>query len=485
MKKTLLLLAALCAPAAPAAAAPAFGLQDGVRVSSADVHAVTPIPGGLRMYFSTAAHYGVFSATSADGLAWTVEPGLRLSTGAGAYNFDAGSITAMGVYLDSSLAGGPWRAYYVGVSSNGHALLSAFSADGLAWTPDADFAASFGGARVYDAKPYFAGSDKVYLYYVRDGGPPHSPDARRVYLARSSDGGDTFSGEALALPTTGAWRVDVSTLTSGTVRLYVSEPSVNTSTVSRVLAADSSTGLSFSSDPVLVFSTDAARNELEAFSVARSTDGFRWRLYLTSRLDRSATSYAWSALTSSPVVTSVTPAVVYNNDAATGFTVRGEVFDPALAAFTFTGPAALTINSVTRVSDMELTVNATPTGAPLGKYAATAANPDGASGSLAAALTVDYRPGYVGLTDNLFRPLTGARARVDATIFDAGVIKADVYTINGGLVKKLYEGSAGVGTTTFFWDGSTDGGRTAASGLYLLHITGPKLEETSKIVLIK
>lgn len=484
MKKNLILVL-FCALAAPAAAAPSFDIQDGVRVSSADVHAVTPIPGGLRMYFSTAAHYGVFSASSTDGRVWTLEPGVRLSTGTGAYNFDAGSITAMGVYLDPALAGGPWRAYYVGVSTNGHALLSAFSADGLTWTSDTDFGGLFGGARVYDAKPYFAGSDKVYLYYVRDGGPPHSADARRVYLMQSSDGGDTFAGEALALPTTGAWRVDVSTLTSGTVRLYVSEPAVNTSTVARVLAADSSTGLSFSSDPVLVFSTDAARNEIEAFSVARSTDGFRWQLFLTSRLDQSATSYAYSALTSSPAVTSVTPAVVYNNDAATSFTVAGEVFDPAITAFTFTGPAALTINSVTWVSDMELTVNATPTGAPLGRYTATASNPDGASGSRADALTVDYRPGYVGLTDNLFRPLTGARARVDATIFNPGVIKADVYTINGGLVRKLYNASAATGTTTFFWAGETDGGRTAASGLYLLHITGPKLEETSKIVLIK
>ncbi len=485
MKKILLVLT-LLAPAAPAAAAPTFSLEDGVRVSSADVHAVTPISGGFRMYFSTAAHYGVFSASSTDGLSWTVEPGLRLSTGAGAYNFDAGSITAMGVYLDSSLAGGPWRAYYVGVSSNGHALLSAFSADGLTWTSDTDFGGVFGGgARVHDAKPYFAGSDKVYLYYVRDGGPPHDASSRRVYLMQSSDGGDTFSGEALALDTTGAWRVDVSTLTSGAVRLFAAATEVNSSTVARVLAADSSTGLSFASSPALVFSTAAARNEIEGFSVARSTEGFRWRLYFTSRLDQSATSYAYSALTSSPVVTSVTPAVVYNNDAATSFTVAGEVFDPAITAFTFTGPAALTINSVTWVSDMELTVNATPTGAPLGKYTATAVNPDGASGSRADALTVDYRPGYVGLTDNLFRPLTGARARVDATVFNPGIIKADVYTINGGLVKKLYNASAAVGTTTFFWDGSTDGGRTAASGLYLLHVTGPKLEETSKIVLIK
>lgn len=485
MKKTLLLLT-LLAQAATAAAMPSFELQDGVRVSSADVHAVTPISGGFRMYFSTAAHYAVFSASSTDGLAWTVEPGMRLSTGTGAYNFDAGSITAMGVYTDAALAGGPWRAYYVGVSSNGHALLSAFSADGLTWTPDADFAGFFSGpARVYDVKPYNAGSGDVYLYYVRDGGPPHDAGSRMVYHMRSSDSGDTFSGEALALPTTGAYRVSVSTLTNGSVRLFVSEPAVNTSTVSRVLAADSTTGLSFTSAPELVFSTASASNELEAFGVARSTDGYRWRLYFTSRLDQSATSYAYSALTAAPVIDSVTPATVYTNDAATSFTVRGEIFDPAVTAFTFTGPAALTINSVTWVSDTELTVNATPTGAPLGKYAAAVTNPDGRLFSLADALTVDYRPGYIGLTDNLFRPLSGGRARVDATIFAPGVIKADVYTINGGLVKKLYNASAAIGTTTFFWDGSTDDGRTAASGLYLLYVTGPKIKETTKIVLIK
>lgn len=269
------------------------------------------------------------------------------------------------------------------------------------------------------------------------------------------------------------------------MRLFATATLGAGSTTAMLLAADSPDGLSFPTAPVTVFSTGPASNELTGIGVVRSTDAYSWRLYLSSRLDQSATTYIHSALTMAPVLTAFTPNLAYDNDLATNFTVTGEVFAPAVSLFTLTGPAPMSVNTVTRVSDIQLTVNATPNGAPLGSYTATVTNPDGRSGVLAAALTVDYRPGYVGQLDNLFRPLSGGLSRVDATIFTPGVIKADIYTINGALVKKLYNAPAAVGMTTFFWNGATEGGRTAASGLYLLHITGPKLKETKKIVLIK
>ncbi|HBB67608.1 MAG TPA: hypothetical protein DCZ93_10000 [Elusimicrobia bacterium] len=466
--------------------APAFDLENGVRLSSASVHCVTPIAGGYRMYFSTPSAYDVFSASSVDGLDWTIEPGVRLSTRAAF--LDASSITSMGLYYDAALAGGPYHAYYVGVNTNGQALLSAKSADGLAWTKDSAFSITFNGgaARLRSPKAYYAGAGKVHLYYIRDSGSAPDPAAYRIYGMQSADNGATFSGETLLLDTTGAYQLDVSTLTDGTLRMFLAAPDVAGSTITRVLAADSATGSSFLSPPALVFSTGAAANELSGIAVTRSTETFRWRLYLTSRLNSDATTYVYSALTNSPVITGFSPNLAYIDDGATDFTATGEVFSPLLASADLFGSAGnLTRLSVTPLSDMAFRIRAVPTGAPLGLYSLIVTNPDNRSAVMANVLNLDYRPGFTRLTDNLFRPLKGGQTKVDVTIYFPGVITATVYTLNGGLVKRLHNGPAPAGTLTFFWTGATDSGKIAASGLYLLRVTGPKLKETQKIVLIK
>ncbi len=477
----------LCAAwAGPGFCAPSFELEAGVRLASATVHCVTPIAGGYRLYYSTPSAYSVFSASSTDGLVWTAEPGVRLSTRAAF--LDASSITAMGLYFDAALTGGPYHAYYVGISTAGHALLSAKSTDGLAWVKDDAFSILFssGAMRLRSPKPYFAGSSRVNLYYIRDSGGAPSPGDYKIYGMQSADDGVTFTGETLLVNTTGAYQLDVSTLTDGRLRLYIAAPEVGVSTVARVLAADSVNGISFPSAPVQVFSTAAATNELSGIAVARSTETFRWRLYLTSRLNSSATTYIYSALTLDPVITGFSPGLAYVDDPATDFTVTGEIFSPALATSAISrasGP--LGILAVTPVDDMNVTVRAVPTGAPLGLYNVSVANPDGAAAVRLNVLTIDYRPGFTRLTDNLFRPLRGEQVKVETTIFFPGNITGRIYTVNGGLVKKLFDEPSLAVMSTFFWTGDTDSGRVAASGLYLLRVTGPKLKSTEKIVLIK
>lgn len=487
MIKKIFLAAALAAGCAGAGyCAPAFELEDGVRLASATVHCVRPISGGYRMYFSSPSAFDVFSATSPDGAAWTVEPGVRLSTPLA--GFYSSSITAVGVYEGAAVAGGPYRAYFVGLSTTGaYSVLSATSTDGLNWGRDSDFLMQFGGGArsVLSVAPYFAGAGEALLYYVRDGGSA-DPAAYRVYAATSTDSGDSFSGETQVLASTGVYHLAVSTLTSGSIRLFASGTLGAGATAAMVLAADSADGLSFPAAPAAVFSTAPASNRLTGLGVVRSTDTYSWRLYFSSVLDQSATDYAHSAVTRTPVITGFTPNLAYDNDPATNFTVFGELFDPAIAVAAIAGgPGALTVTAVTRVSDVQLTVRALPLGAALGFYGVSVTNPGGRSAGLANVLLVDFRPGSTLLTDNLFRPLRGGLARADITIFKAGEIEATVYTLNGGKVRELYSGPAGVGTKTLFWDGKTDGGRTAASGLYLLHVTGPKLKSTEKIVLIK
>ncbi|HCC47478.1 MAG TPA: hypothetical protein DEQ38_05090 [Elusimicrobia bacterium] len=484
IKKLILAVAALSAWAGPALCAPAFELEPGVRLSSADLHCVRPISNGYRLYFSSQAAFSVYSATSADGENWTVEPGVRISTELA--GFYSSSITALGAFEGAAIASGPYRAYYVGLSSTGiYSVLSATSTDGLTWGRDADFLLQFGSSRVLSLAPYFLGSGEALLYYARDDGS-RDPASHRVYQATSTDSGNSFSGETQVLASTGVFNVAVSTLTNGTLRLFASGTLGAGATAAMVLAADSADGFSFPSAPAAVFSTAPAFNELGGIAVLRSTDTYSWRLYFTSTLNQAATDYVYSALTRSPVVTGFTPNLVYDNDGPTNFTVYGEIFQPGLNTAALAGaPGAIPVTSVTRVSDTQLTVATTPLGAALGLYSVSVTNPGGRSAGMSNVLRVDFRPGFTVLTDNLFRPLRGGSARVDITIYKAGDVKVDIYTINGGLVRKLFSGPAAVGTKTLFWDGKTDGGRTAASGLYLLHVTGPKLNGTEKIVLIK
>lgn len=489
MIKKLLTAFLLCAGlAGPGLCAPDFTLEEGVSLASASLQCVLPVSGGYRMYFTTPSAYAVMSATSSDGVTWGVESGVRLSSAAG--GFYSSSITALGAYAGASVSSGPYRAYYVGLSSTGaYSVLSATSADGLAWGRDSDFLLQFGGGarRVLSLAPYFLGSGKAVLYYVRDNGGAPDPGAYRVYAATSSDSGNTFSGETQVLASSGVFHVAVSSLTGGALRLFASASLLGDATAARVLAADSSasSGLAFG-DPELVFSTNPVTNAIGGLAVARSTDSYSWRLHLGLRLGSSATDYVRSALTLSPEVYSFSPVKAYIDDPATDFTLAGEIFCSTPPTVLITrGADTVPVVSVTRVSDVRLTVRANPNGRPLGSYTVSVTNPDGRGAALGGALTLDYRPGLVAMTDNLFRPLKGVTSKIITTIFYPGDVTIKIYTLNGGLVRDLYRGPAAAGVTTYTWDGRTNSGAVAASGLYLVRVKGPKTDVKEKIVLIK
>lgn len=474
-------------------AAPNFTLEAGVRLATASVYCVTPVPGGYRMYYSSATREysaaGVMSSSSTDGLVWAAEPGVRLSTGVNTP--DASSITAMGLYFNPALAAGPYKAYYVGLSSHGlYSILSATSTDGLAWGKVASFSIQFSSGLRYIASPspYGMGGGNVMLYYVRDSVGAGNPADYRAYRMSSTDDGETFSAEVPLLSGTVAYNIAVSTLTSGSVRMFITAPLPGGTTGAQVLTAISPTGSSFSLESGAVFSTSPVTSVLSGLGVVRATDTFRWRAYMTLRLEAAATSYVYSGLTLSPTVTGFSPATVYINDPATDFAVTGEVFSSTKPTVSISkGADILAGPIVTRNSDMSLTVRAVPTNAALGTYSVTITNPDGNLVTLADALKIDYRSGYVAATDNLFRPLAAAgnACTLNVTTFLGGNITIKAYTVRGGFIKTIQNGPQGAGTFPYVWRGDTTNGSTVASGLYLLHVKGPKIDVTEKVVVIK
>lgn len=110
-------------------------------------------------------------------------------------------------------------------------------------------------------------------------------------------------------------------------------------------------------------------------------------------------------------------------------------------------------------------------------------------GGTPASTTFDYSvlnaAKLVTVTDNLFRPLKGGTCKLDVTALKAGNLSIKIYTSAGALIKTLYNGPVAAGPATYNWAGDTDGGRTAASGVYIVQVRGPGVGKTLKVVLIK
>jgi flagellar hook assembly protein FlgD len=62
---------------------------------------------------------------------------------------------------------------------------------------------------------------------------------------------------------------------------------------------------------------------------------------------------------------------------------------------------------------------------------------------------------------------------------------ARLYDVNGRLVRTLLDGRAPAGTSRLVWDGRTDNGTKAASGVYLLSVRTGNLRAEAKAVLLR
>ncbi|MFH1007048.1 MAG: hypothetical protein V1800_06020 [Candidatus Latescibacterota bacterium] len=169
--------------------------------------AVTPrvvtLPGGYRLYYTQilprpgfpagANDYDnsatrILSATSADGEAWTPEPGVRLSSrkgGAGEFRVVSADVAPM-VHGNGRL-----RMYYEccsGVTSGPSSIRSALSEDGgLVWTPEPGVRLGSNGQSFISPRITFLDDGRCRLYCGERG--------RGIISAVSEDGGLTFRQE--------------------------------------------------------------------------------------------------------------------------------------------------------------------------------------------------------------------------------------------------------------------------------------------------
>lgn len=435
------------------------------------------------MYFT---RYGtqIRSATSTDHLGWTDE-GIRLLTSLPPA-VDSSNLTACSILPLS--AGGLRMLYSVKSSTGIFAVMSATSTDGLTWfkEPGLRLIVNNGLAYVSSPKVMPALPGQWRMYFVQDLTSANNPTNYGVRSALSFNEGLTWtvdSGNRLSAP---VGEISVSSLTDGRHRMFYTTALSGTTVYLEIRSALSSNGLAFTTETGTILSTSAASGSLGAPAVVRSTDTFRWRLlHSFSAAAGSVDPVALSALTPSPRLLGISPSTGEINQSAFGFTLTGEVFSTGPVVTISQGATTVAATGVSGTNDLSVTGILNLTNLPIGFWNVTIANSDGQASTFSNALFLDIPAGIVTVKDNLIRPRLSQKTQIDVTTFGQGRVTVKLYTLNGELVRTLLDEDRPAGPLTVFWPGDTSLGNVVASGVYLLHVSGPKTDQTRKIIVIK
>ncbi len=101
-----------------------------------------------------------------------------------------------------------------------------------------------------------------------------------------------------------------------------------------------------------------------------------------------------------------------------------------------------------------------------------------------ATATVGMGEGSATIPGNVFHPLEGSPLTLRFIVPFSGKVEIRIYNRQGFLVKSIEkEAAPGAGSVT--WDGHSDGGPLAASGVYGVHFRAKGLNKILKIVVIK
>ena len=492
-RKTLAALV-LLACAGFAAATPSFDKENPIAFSSATPQGFTYTTPAtfkypIRMFFIRGSSGpAVDSASSADGLAWAEDTKAgRLSTGT-LPSVSASSITGCDVL---PIPGGFRMEYSIVSTTGAFRIHSATSTDGLNWANDT-------GTRI-DNGATFLGSPKLVtlkdgswrMYFAGNVDVSTDITNRFILTSRSTNLGLQWSAPTVALATM-AYSVGASALTNGLVRLYYSTPLQGSSIATVVQSALSSdvNGTFFTTEAGLRVSTSAASGSLDFPVVVRATDTFRWRMYYRYGDVASSTADVHTAMTGAPAPATVAPALVLNSQITAALVIAGDIFSgvPGNPTVTLTmgGQVPLTATApLVRTDDQTLTaqfnvLNQTP-----GFWNVVVVNGDGRTTTLPGAFVIDFPAGTVALVNNLLRPRTGTSTQIAVTTFNAGRTTARLFTLDGRSVRTLFDGDQPKGVMNLLWDGRDGTGAPVASGLYLLHVTGAKIDVKSKIVVIR
>ena len=107
--------------------------------------------------------------------------------------------------------------------------------------------------------------------------------------------------------------------------------------------------------------------------------------------------------------------------------------------------------------------------------------------SVGARLARARRTDVASLTayNNVFNPSHGQKTTIKYEVQNSGHVTLRLYTVSGNFIATLFDGDVPAGKGSLDWGGVNVNGRVVASGVYLLYMSGPGINKTQKIVVVK
>ena len=97
---------------------------------------------------------------------------------------------------------------------------------------------------------------------------------------------------------------------------------------------------------------------------------------------------------------------------------------------------------------------------------------------------IEQRAG-VTILNNVIDPTQGERTILQYELKEAGLVRINVFTVDGSLVRRLETGRKGEGTYTTTWDGTNASGDPVARGIYFIRFMAPGVDEYRKVMVVK
>ncbi|MFW5815165.1 MAG: FlgD immunoglobulin-like domain containing protein, partial [Spirochaetota bacterium] len=91
----------------------------------------------------------------------------------------------------------------------------------------------------------------------------------------------------------------------------------------------------------------------------------------------------------------------------------------------------------------------------------------------------------VTILNNVIWPENGDKTMLSLDLERAGIITAQVFTLDGQIVDVLQRGRLAAGEHFLTWDGTNASGQIVASGLYFIRVVGPGIDEIRKVLVAK
>ena len=93
--------------------------------------------------------------------------------------------------------------------------------------------------------------------------------------------------------------------------------------------------------------------------------------------------------------------------------------------------------------------------------------------------------GGVTILNNVINSEQGEKVVVKVNQAQKGNLNVLVMTLDGNIVDYLHRGESEEGEHFYSWDGSNRKGNPVARGMYFIRVTGPGIDETRKVMVVK